>query len=108
MKLIPAGLKRFYSINEFVRLGFMLGVIALLFYPDFGAMKTMSYVLGVMLGIAFITHIVRKYCLFNYVTMGSLVKSAIEQRNVAAAIIFASICGVIITCIIVCAQFFVK
>lgn len=108
MKLIPQGLKSFYSINEFVRLGFMLGVICALFYPDFGALRTMSYVLGVFLSIAFITHIVRKYCLFNYINMGTLVKSALEQRNVAAAIVFAAICGVIVACIITCAQFFTR
>lgn len=101
-------LSRFYSANEIFRLVFMLGMIALLFYPDYGALKTMSYVLGVFLAIAFIAHITRKYCLFNYINMKKLVDSAIDQRNVAAAICFAAVCAVIIASMVIAAQFFVR
>lgn len=101
-------LGRFYSANEIFRLVFMVGMIALLFYPDFGALQTMSYVMGVFLAIAFIAHITRKYCLFNYINMKTLVDAAIEQRNIAAAIIFAAVCAVMMTCIVVAAQFFVR
>lgn len=101
-------LSRFYTMNELFRLIFMIGMIAALFYPDFGALKTMTYVLGVFLAIAFIAHITRKYCLFNYIDMKSLVTAAIEQRNIAAAIIFASVCAVIIACIVTSAAFFVR
>ena len=99
---------RFYSANEIFRLVFMVGMIAALFYPDFGALKTMSYVMGVFLAIAFIAHITRKYCLFNYVNMKTLVDAAIEQRNIAAAIIFAAVCAVMIACIVTAAAFFVR
>ena len=101
-------LSRFYTINEIFRLAFMLGMIFVLMYPDFGAMQTMSYVMAVFLAIAFISHITRKYCLFNYINMKELVDSAINQRNNAAAIVFASVCAVIVTCIITAAQFFVR
>jgi hypothetical protein len=101
-------LRRFYSANEIFRLVFMVGMIALMFYPDFGALKTMSYVMGVFLAIAFIAHITRKYCLFNYIDMKSLVDAAINQRNIAAAIVFAAVCAVIMTCIVTSAQFFVR
>jgi hypothetical protein len=101
-------LSRFYTLNEVFRLTFMLGLIYVLMYPDFGAMQTMSYVMAVFLAIAFISHITRKYCLFNYIDMKQLVDSAILQRNIAAAIIFSAICAVIIACIITAAQFFVR
>lgn len=99
---------RFYTFNEAFRLIFMLGLIVFLFYPDYGALKTMSYVLGVFLAIAFIAHITRKYCLFNYINMKDLAESALNQRNTAAAIVFSAVCAVIMTCIIVAAQFFVR
>lgn len=99
---------RFYNWNEAFRLIFMLGMIAIMFYPDFEGMKTMTYVLGVFLAIAFISHITRKYCLFNYVNMGDLVTAALRDYNMAAAIVFASICAVIMTCIVVSSQFFVR
>lgn len=101
-------LSRFYTLNEVFRLAFMLGMIAFLFAPDYGAMKTMMYVMGVFLAIAFIAHVTRKYCLFNYIDMKKLVDSAVEQRNMAAAMVFAAVCAVIITCIITAAQFFTQ
>lgn len=99
---------RFYTFNEVFRLTFMLGLIALLFYPDYGGMKTMSYVLAVMLAIIFIAHIVRKYCLFNYINMKDLADSALQTRNTSAAIVFASVCAVIMMCIHTAAQFFTR
>lgn len=101
-------LSRFYTGNEIFRLVFMIGMIAALFAPDFAALQTMSYVLGVFLAIAFIAHITRKYCLFNYIDMKALVDSAVNQRNTAAAIVFASVCAVIIACIVTAAQFFTR
>lgn len=101
-------LKRFYTMNEIFRLVFMLGLIAVLFYPDFAALKTISYVLGVFLSITFIAHITRKYALFNYIDMKELVTAALDKGNTAAAIIFASVCAVIIVCITTAAQFFVR
>lgn len=101
-------LSRFYTGNEIFRLVFMIGMIAALFYPDFAALQTMSYVLGVFLAIAFIAHITRKYCLFNYIDMKVLVDSAVNQRNTAAAIIFAAVCAVIIACIVTAAAFFTR
>ena len=97
---------RFYTINEMFRLAFMLGVIALMFYPDYGSLRTMMYVMGVFLAIAFIAHVTRKYCLFNYIDMKTLVDSAVKEFNVAAALIFCAVCAVICTCIIVAGQFF--
>lgn len=99
---------RFYTLNEAFRLIFMLGMIALMFYPDFEGMKTMGYVLGVFLAITFIAHITRKYCLFNYIDMGELVRATLKEHNTAAAIVFASVCAVIMTCIVVASQFFVR
>lgn len=101
-------LKRFYTINEAFRLIFMVGMIVLLFYPDFSALKTMAYVLGVFLVIALISHITRKYCLFNYLNMKTLADSAVNEKNVASAIVFASVCAVIVACIVTAAKFFVR
>lgn len=99
---------RFYTINEVFRLAFMLGMIALLFSPDYGALRTMSYVMGVFLAIAFIAHVTRKYALFNYIDMKRLVDSAVKDFNIAAAVIFASVCAVICVCIIVAGSFFAR
>lgn len=99
-------ISRFYTLNEIFRLAFMLGMIALLFSPDYGALKTMMYVMGVFLAIAFIAHITRKYAMFHYVDMKTFAMSALEERNVAAAIVFASMCSVVCTCIIVAGHFF--
>lgn len=99
---------RFYTVNELFRLTFMIGIIALLFAPDEGSLRTMLYVLGVFLAITLITHITRKYCLFNYINMKEFSDSALHQRNMAAALVFASVCAVMIACMVTAAQFFTR
>jgi hypothetical protein len=105
---ITALLGRFYTLNEVFRLSFMVGMIALLFSPDYGALQTMMYVMGVFLAIALIAHVTRKYCLFNYIDMKELYEQAKDHRNTAAAMVFCAVAVVICTCIVVAAQFFVR
>ncbi len=95
------------SKTEWARLLFTLGLIAALFAPDWSALRTMSYVMGVFLGVAFISHIVRKYVLFPYLDMKTLYHKA-RKEPLPAAIVFASVCGIIMVCIDTAAKFFTR
>lgn len=93
--------------HEVIRVVVMLALIVALFYPDWSALRTMSYVMGVFLGVALIAHITRKYALFPYVDLRELYNRARTQRCMASAVVFASVCGVIIACVVTAAKFFV-
>ncbi len=95
------------SGHEIARLLFMVALIAVLFWPDFGALRTMSYVMGVFIGVALIAHVTRKYSLFPYLDMRDLYMRA-RKDPMASAIVFASVCGVLIVCISTAASFFVR
>lgn len=95
------------SKHEIARVVFTLALVAVLFYPDYGALRTMSYVMGVFLGVTFIAHVTRKYSLFAYVDMRELYNRA-RQEALASAIVFASVCAVLIVCIDTAAKFFVR
>lgn len=93
--------------HEFIRLIFQGAAIVALMAPDWGAIRTMSYVLGVFFGITMIAHISRKYSLFPYVDMRELYNRA-KKDPIASAIVFASVAGIIIVCIDTAGKFFAR
>ena len=93
--------------QEAVRIVVSLAVIAICFWPDFAAMQTTLFVLGVFFAIALISHLVRKYALFPYLNMKRYAAKALETP-LAASIVFASVCAVIVVSISTTAAFFAK
>lgn len=95
------------SKHEAARLAFQLVLIVALFAPDWEALRTMLYVMGVFLGVTLIAHISRKYALFPYVDMRWLYNKA-KKEPLPAAIVFASVSAIIVVCIDTAAKFFVR
>lgn len=93
--------------TEFARLIFQAALIVLLFYPDWGALRTLAYVFGVFMGVTLIAHVSRKYALFPYVNMRELYNRA-RKDPIGAAIVFASMAGIVMVCIDTAGKFFAR
>jgi hypothetical protein len=94
--------------RDLERILFTVILIVICFYPDFAALRTAMFITGVFLVVALISHLTRKYALFPYLDMGKYARKALEENSVAAAIVFASVTGVIIVSISTAATFFAK
>ena len=93
--------------HEIQRLLTMISVICFCFYPDWAALHTTLFIVGVFFAVAMISHLVRKYAFFTYLDMRQFAAKALEEP-LAASIIFASITSVIVVSITTAATFFAK
>lgn len=93
--------------HEVLRVLLAALVIVLCFYPDWGALRTTSFISGVFISVALISHFTRKYVLFPYIDLRVFVEKA-KEDPLASSVVFASVCGVIIVSISTAATFFAR
>ena len=93
--------------HELRRLASMGIVILGCFYPDWAALHTTMFIVGVFFAVALISHLVRKYALFPYINMRQFAVKSLEEP-LAASIVFASVTSVIVVSITTAATFFAK
>lgn len=107
MKAVFKTIARYPGTTELVRILSMVALIALCFAPDWQGLRTTTFIAGVFFAIALISHITRKYALFPYLDIKVYAVKALEEP-LAASVVFASICGIIMVSITTAATFFAK
>ena len=80
-------------IKEAKRLLPILAVAGLILIPDHNT-TVVLFAIGISLMITGVVHVVRKL-LFPYLDLEVVVNQIVAEKNVAAAVLFASVCGLV-------------
>ena len=96
-----------FGVYELFRIFAMLALVVACFAPDWAALRTMTFIAGVFFAITLISHITRKYALFPYLDLKEYAAKALEEP-LAAAVVFASVSGIIIAAIVTASTFFAR
>ena len=88
--------------SDLVRIALLAGLGLLLLQPDTPTLNLISYCFGLSVLLVAASHVLRKI-LFRRIDLVRLAEDALQNMNLAAAVVFASVCFVLVALMVIMA-----